>query len=231
LKSIPYVVALALMVTACSALLGTDKATPFNADPLKPLVDIPMPPPRTFEGPSETQYCFANEEGIYSSDVNVDQGDADDYVWGQGGACIFRPIREVWAVAHNQELLVWGGVDESSFKMRSDKPEGITHFYEIEYFVDDIIDVDWKMHWYHSVRDGAFETPLQILINYKKVSGTRFIRYWEGTFLLHQVTPEITAITMRNQIKASRTNSDDAASTIRTIINKLRTGTPNWGPL
>lgn len=228
-----FLMILLLFLSACGVVANAgEEETPFIGNAVEAIVPIKFPPEGSSgNGDSPTQYCSSDENGRFSDHVQVSKGTESGFVWAEGGACIFRPLREVWGVSHNQSLMVWDGVDSSNFTERFDRPEGVFHFYEINYFVDEIIDVEWTMNWYHSVRQGSFDQPLQILINYKKVKGTRFIPYWEGSIILHQVTPDITSISMRNQIRASRTDEDDAENTIRDVVQKLRTGPPNWEPL
>lgn len=227
-------VTLIFPIMACGVIsrAGEEGETPFEGSAVEPIVPIALPPNGSSgHGIAETQYCSPDENGQFSDAVQISKGSQDEFVWAEGGACIFRSIREVWAVSHNQPVMVWDGVDSWNATAKSDRPEGISHFYEIYYFVDRIIDVNWTMSWYHSVRQGTFEGPSQILINYKKIKGTRFIPYWEGAIILHQVTPDITSISMRNQIRASQTDEDDAVSTIRDVVQKLRSSAPNWDPL
>ncbi len=227
-------VSLILFLTTCGMLTDSESEidTPFTANAILPLVQIPLPPLRTSDNTViETSYCSSNGSGGFSDEIRINMGRENGYVWSEGGACIFRPLREAWAVTHNQPLMVWDKIDSAHFTLHPNPPTGVSHFYEIKYFVDDIIDVDWTMYWYHSIRDGVMATPYQILINYKKVKGTRYISYWEGSIILHQVTPTVTAITMRDQISASRTDPQNSADAIRDVIQKLRTGDPNWGPI
>lgn len=218
--------AFSLIFIACGKLVSGDEETPLLGNPVDPLVQIPGK-----ESPAANQYCLQNPDGSYSDAVKIEMGSENNYVWAQGGACVFRSIRETWAVLHNQPLMVWDGVTSSSYKLRNDLPEGVAYFYEVKYHVDEIIDVDWMMNWYHTLKLGTKETPQELLINYKKVKGTKFISYWEGTVMLFEVTPSITAVIMRDQIKASRTEPQDSANAVRDVIQKLRTGAPNWGPL
>lgn len=233
---IPSLLVIALMfsIVACGVVskAGEEDETPFEGNAVEPIVPIALPPNGSSgHGVDATQYCSPNENGQFSDAVQISKGLQDDFVWAEGGACIFRPIREVWAVSHNQPIMVWDGVDSWNATEKPDRPEGVSHFYEIYYFVDRIIDVNWTMNWYHSVRQGTFEGPSQVLINYKKIKGTRFIPYWEGAIILHQVTPEITSISMRNQIRASQTDEDDASNTILDVVQKLRSSSPNWDSL
>ena len=223
---------IALSVTSCGKLSNAgEEDTPFLGNAVDPLVRIPMPPDQGGQSPQETPYCVKNSDGTYHDDVTVEMGSTSEYVWSQGGSCIFRPIREVWAVMHNQSLMVWKGISSSTFSLRKDPPSGVLYFYEVKYHVDDIINVDWTMNWYHSVKSGTKEVPTQILINYKKVKGTKFISLWEGSILLQAITPTVTAFTMRDQINASRTKPKDSADGLRDVHEKLKTGDPNWGPM
>jgi hypothetical protein len=101
----------------------------------------------------------------------------------------------------------------------------------VNYVVHALLTVDWTMEWYHSVSSGSVADPHKVLINYKKVRGTKYIHYWEGSIWIDQVEPGVTAVAIRNQVNANGQGLDEVEITVREVIEKLRTGAPNWGPL
>ena len=207
-----------LMFSSCSK----NKADPFD-----------RPPTQELQGAGDrSRFCSPDAAGKYSEAVTVEKGEeGDSYIWGQGGTCVMRPLREVWAVSQNQPLMVWSKVSSSDYKVRSDLPSGISFFYEVNYVVHNLLTVDWTMEWYHSIKQGTEKAPQQILINYKKVNGTTYIRYWEGSIWLDQIQPNVTAVTIRNQVNASQQGLDEVEITVREVLQKFREGDPNWGPL
>lgn len=179
-----------------------------------------------------SDYCKKLEDGTYAGEYQgvFDENTDMDFVWGQGGGCIFRPIREAWGVTHNLKAVLWDDVTEFSFNRLNPIP-GATHTYQLTYTVRDILTVRWVMDWHHAVTRGTPEKPQQLIVNYRKVSGTRFIPYWEGTVALEELEPGVTAFAMRNQIKAERTSPQDAGDTIAIYFKQIRTQAPNLEPL
>jgi hypothetical protein len=230
--SIAFALTIAVALSAC----GKDEKTPYAASPDKPLIDIDTGGDRSREGqPSQpgdrpTNFCKKDASGNYPDGVSLAKGKADTYVWGRGGGCIHRNIKDAWAASLNQPLMVWDGVDESSADLLA-SPANVIRYYLVHYKVRSIISVRWDMDWYHSVQAGTPQDPQRILVNYKKVNGTSHIPYWEGNFILEKVNEEVTSFAMANQIDADRNNEDDAQGAVRDVYNKLRSGTPDRSQL
>jgi len=209
--SLSVLIGFSLLMSACG---NADRST-FPGDPSYPLF---LMDPR--------EYCKQAEDGSFDGEtVTIDSGEEDKYVWSQGGGCIKRPILDVWGATHNFDLMLWDGVD--SYKLLvGEPPEKVSHFYEAYYVVNDFITVTWTMQWYHSVGFGTKADPEFLIINYKRVAGTQYIPYWEGSILLEKIEPGVTAIAVRNQIDAAQTGVEDSISAIEDIVYKLRTGVP-----
>ena len=230
----------ALPVLACLffAGCGTSIDTPFGRSPTDS-VDFGNPPgngggasqPKPpADAPRQTRYCFLEPDGEYTRSITMDRGhdDARDIDWSQGGTCLYRPLHEAWSLLRNQPLMVWGGVTRSNSIERTDLPEGVLHFFEVKYFVDNPFpapDVDWTMHWFHSIPEGeSAEAPSQVLVNYGKVRGTSFIRKWTGSIVLEAILPGVTSIALRDEIDATQTDAKDSEDGLRDIIRKLQDG-------
>lgn len=201
--------------------------SPTKKDPARPFVNL---------GPD---VCIAQEDGSYPKDPAVISGSGDDiefghYFYGQGGGCIARSLREVWATAMNQPLMIWDEAKEDHADAST--PDGFAKLFDVHYYVTKSVlgapfTVRWAMHWFHSVQTGTVKEPTEILINYHKYSGTDHIAYWQGSIVLRQLADNLTGINLRNQIRADRTGEGEAKSTVSDIIYKLQTGSPDWSQL
>jgi hypothetical protein len=231
-----------LILAACFLVLGCgkkNKNSPFNGDASAPLVDTSVHhEPGASGDVLSTDFCKPDPNGPYgdtvkySDKVTVNKGhdDTGNYDWGDGGACVNRPIREVWAVLNNQAAMVWGGVTTSSYSAIT-PPAGIALGYSVNYHVDNgfpLPSVDWVMDWFHTVKSGTNAAPVKIVIRYQKVSGTTYISMWEGDIVLDYISPTVTAIRGTDHINASRTGPDDSAGSVQDVIQKARDREPNW---
>lgn len=221
---------LALLCVGC----GKKIDTPYTGDPSEAVVpidtgtdadDTPATP-----GERPTRYCARGSDGAFGDGVRLEKGNAGGFLFGRGGRCIHRPIRDVWATALNQPLMVWVDVSESSYEQGAAPPK-TTLFFNVHYIVHNFITVKWDMNWFHTVQVGSVQAPEKILINYKKVSGTSHISYWEGSIILERVNDEITSFAMANQISASRTSEDDAEGAVRDVYGKLHDGAADFTKL
>ena len=208
----------------------TTPSTP--STPQNPRRPAPPSPPAPKKPPVHaTRECAPHADGSFAADFQVKYGNGSS-MWGQGGGCISRPIREVWATALNHALLMWDGVGKTSWNRLA--PQGsLTHTYDVYYAVKrmGIVVAAWHMMWYYSVSKGNLNDPQQILINYHRSSGTTHIPYWEGTIVLEKVTDGVTGFVMRNQINADATKPADAGSAVSDVFKKLSTGAPDWSQL
>jgi len=175
-------------------------------------------------------FCVMNTDGSWTSPIASIKGETNDFYFAEKGQCVSRSLVDIWGVTHNQDEMLWDGVDY--FFTNIDEPlKGATHFYDIQYVVKQFITVRWNMHWHHVVMDGTPKEPKKIMINFQRVSGTRYIPYWEGTIFLEEVAPGITAVAIRNQINATRTTPDDAEGAILDLIDAFANGAPNFTPI
>ena len=178
------------------------------------------------------EFCRPDASGKYLSEAPAIQtGQGNGYYFGHGGGCILRPLREVWAVAMNHELMKWNGVDEFTYQDLT-PTGGAVKDVRIHYTVHRFIfTVSWDMDWISSVLAGTIQDPDQLEIDYRKVSGTSHIRLWQGSMHLVRLAQNVTGITMDNAVDADQTDQSDAGDTIKDVILKLRTGAPNWREL
>lgn len=173
-----------------------------------------------------TTYCKPNPDGTYPHKLEpIHMGEAEDHLWVEGGGCLNRSIEDVWALLHDFDLMRWDNAARYDLAEAEAPEDGIHEHYRITYYYTELgMTVDWTQTWSYAIRKGTPEHPDEIIINYRKVDGTRFIAYWEGTLVLTRLADNITAITGRNQIKATRTDVKRNARTLSQLFGKLETG-------
>lgn len=199
--------------------------------PPAPEVEPEMEAPKESEVAGESEYCKP-VAGEYAEDpAFMEAGETEEFYWGEGGACVKRPIDEVWAVFHNQPLLVWKDIDRSNHEAQPPSEENATHLYRVHYEVDKIFTVEWDMEWTHKLVKGTLDDPEVVTITWNKVDGTRYIPYWKGTVQLEKLSDGVTGISVRNQISASQTDEEEAGATVTSMVEKARTGEPMWDEL
>ena len=188
--------------------------TPFNRDPNESLLDI------------TTTYCELSPDGEYSEEYVVESGEKNEVFFAQGGGCILRPIREVWAMMHNMDLMLWEDTTRFTVNQGS-PPSGSSHHYKINYVVEQSIGgASWTMDWFHSVTWGTLAQPGQVLVNYQKTAGTTHIKIWEGSILLEEVDEKVTGFAAIDNIKGSSLSGIDVSKplgAVKDLYDKLRT--------
>jgi hypothetical protein len=174
----------------------------------------------------QSQYCVPDVNGIYSQDITLDSGpdQAPAQWWAAGGTCILRPIRDVWSVLHNYELLKWDGVDDIEVTGLPPPQNDVIDYDSVKYIVHNFITVSWTMEWVHALSEGSLQDPKQVVVRYQRVSGTHYVPFWEGYIVLHKLTDTVTGVEMLDRLKASRTGENDCRGNVTDLIAKMRTG-------
>lgn len=187
------------------------------------------------DAPNPTRFCAPDSNGNFDSSAITETKagmNGDGSAWHEAGGCVSRPIREVWAVLHNLDVMQWRETDSYTF-VRTVKPkDDFTHLNEVTYYKSTIIgQIEWTTQWYHGFDRGTFESPLGVNILYQRVRGTSNIPIWNGGVVLSKVTDKITSIAIRNVFKARQSESENQASsrdTVHELIDKLRQGRADW---
>lgn len=215
----------------------SDIETAWNGSKSDPLLDSnPSQDPSNPGTPGDpilrTAYCVPDANGPYGDHIRYSdlvQGShghdgAANFDWGQAGGCVNRSFDETWLALQNHNQLIFKDVTSTTFTTM-ETPEGFAHYYQAKYMVKNsfpLPSVDFTVDWFHSLRNGTFEQPKQVVIRYKKVRGTKYIGYWEGSITLDYIRPGVTSVTVRNQINATRQNDQDAENTARDLVSFAR---------
>ena len=185
-----------------------------------------------------TKYCQPANDGTFTNGEPVVQGgtEADGVAWAEGGGCVTRPIREVWAVLNNLELMCWKETDRFTADRQINPTPDFTHLYSVTYYKNTPIGaINFTLQWYHGIGKGTFDSPDEINISYQRVKGTSMIPIWHGGVSLIKVTDSVTSISVRNDFLARgisvSANVGKAHDALMEIIDKARSGEPDWARL
>jgi hypothetical protein len=177
-----------------------------------------------------TNYCQVDANGNTSADVvQVTQA---DHVHVLGGGCINRSIRDTWGAILDHPAMKPDDVDDYNASYHPemvDPTQGQVFAFLIVntvHALGGLVNPSWTVTWYHSIKLGTFEQPLQIIIDYQKTDGTSHINYQKGGWELDEVTPTVTSFTIDQQISADRYDIDKGNSDFHSIISKIRTVAP-----
>ncbi len=214
-------------VLGAGGCIQDDVSTPFEGDPTKPLTD---PGAEGSDGQVGSSNCYRDTKTNKVHDEGYsDSGEASSYNYAESAGCIKRPIRETWAALNNQSNMVWDEVDEWSAKSVT-PPDGVAISYDVHYFHDAGFDVNWDMEWHHSFK-GTPENPEKVIINYQKVYGTDFIRYWKGSIVLEFVSDDVTSFFVRDEMDATSQDVDKNELSVGGIEDTAQHGSPDWSAL
>jgi len=227
----------AVLVLASSCAVRKNLETPYTNPTDKPAVD---------DGsgggggdvPTGTKFCMPDANGNFDGATIVLQSGqtaTDGSAWAEGGGCILRPIRDVWATLNNLEAMKFKAADSfTAVRTVHPKPE-FTHLYEITYAKSTIIGpINWTIDWYHGFDKGTFEAPERVNVNYQRIRGTSNIPIWYGGIVLSKINSAVTSIGIRNNFKArqsSAANEASAKSALSEMVTNARTGAPDWNRL
>lgn len=202
-----------ILTLAVILLAGCGRSihTPFQGDPRKSPLG---------------QTCYCNSDGSASTDggpVTIPiKGHIGEHDVAEGGGCVLRPLAETWSVTRTAAAVTWAKSSVTRFDQVS-SPH-VDFLFRAGYEAGPrIFRQKWEMEWYHTVLEGTASAPKRVVINYKKVNGTGYISYWQGSIELKEMRPHVTSVLMRNEVSAAQTGPDDVAQGIRDMVAHLRT--------
>lgn len=225
-----FVVIGAFLLAGCA--IRNNLETPFNNASNTPVVHD-----GSGDGSGQTKYCVPDAKGSYDGKAIALQSglNADASAWAQGGGCVLRPIREVWAVINNLEVMKFEDADRFTATRTINPKADFTHLYAITYYKSTPIGaINWTIEWYHGIGSGTFTDPNSVNINYQRTKGTAFIPIWHGGIVLTKVTDAVTSVAIRNEFRASQSDAENVGSAqdaLTEMIRHMRDGAPDWSRL
>ncbi len=212
--------------------------TPFQGDPTRPTfegkVEIGGQEPETAaptivanpEGP----YCKKDASGNYVSAANLvaSKGvDAQKTSFAVGGGCLFRPIREAWAVLHSSAGVKWKDADLTGFSRKAD-PRVDFLFLSVNEAGPFFARQEWTIEWYQKVTQGTLAVPEYLVVQYSKVKGTSHIAHWKGILELKKLAEAVTSVAIRNEVRGTRIDPTSAAGGLTDLFTNLSQLGPDW---
>ncbi len=205
-------------------------------------------PPLTFEVDTEhgqklkaTQYCRPDHQGIFSDNtVMISEGmrplqraRKTSVFFSNGGGCIRRPLREVWAASLNWGSIQWNHTGRAQVQSMQPPSPSVLLNYRVHYRVNPIpfVVVDWSLDWQHILKTGTVEQPVDLLIQFTKTSGTSHITAWNGSIELNELSPDLTSFALDVELLATGKGSADPKNQVFELHEKLKRAAPNWSAL
>ena len=183
-----------------------------------------------------TDFCQVNAQGQVTSADRVAATDGDR-IYGVGGGCVNRPLRELWGVVLNHAALKASDVDEyrpTALTQLLDPAHGIYGAFDIESIVHalgGLVTVKWTTRWFHTLKHGKPQTPCQLVITGQKIRGTSHVAYQKESYVIDRVTANVTSFAMEQTIKATQVDPARVKRNILTILDKMRKVQPAMGDL
>ena len=168
--------------------------------------------------PSDNTYFFSEDTWFTSS------GDEGEDVKAQGGGCISRPLRDVWGVQVTDPAMTLLGPDDgdSHVSLLPTSPSNLMEVlrFDLHCHLNKPIvgDLDWDIVWKHEITAGTKTHPIEIRVNWAKVSGMHYIKKQAGTIYLRELIPGWVSFSSSTDIHADRTKASDAESGLREAL-------------
>ncbi len=207
------------------------------------------PRPRTFlrltdggERVLSTAFCAPDSQGQFPDGARVlHQGTRTvrtrsgpiTTFYSTGGGCIRRPLREVWAASLNWGPMQWNDTGRATVRRVEPNSPGQIFKYRVGYRVDvfPLFSVDWNMDWGHSLIAGTLEHPEELVLQFKKTSGTHYINWWKGRIDLFELEPNLTSFSLDVDLLAHGKNGVATHNQVLELYEKLSRVEPHWPAL
>ncbi len=145
----------------------------------------------------------------------------DDFIRAYGRAFIFVSPTEVYAAAHDPEVMLAACSTTSHSVDFGNEPEYELSFL-VHYFVDDILNVEWDDQWRGDVVTGTLDNPELVMIKHQKIQGSDFITLSEGTVqLLATDDPGITEVRFVEHLDAVMASEGDVIDGMQSNFDRL----------
>ncbi len=234
MKTLEFIAIICILTFNLSCAIRKDLETPSPIPANKPGLDD-----GSGSDPTQgTKFCKPDSNGNFdgvTNELQSGQNSSDGSAWAEGGGCVLKPIREVWATLNNLEVMRFQAADSFTYQRTINPEPNLTHLYVVTYYKDTAVGpIDWTIDWFHGFDKGTFEAPQRVNINYQRVRGTSNIPIWHGGIVLSKVNKAVTSIAIRNDFKArqsSAANEGSARSALVEMITHSRSGTPDWSRL
>lgn len=145
----------------------------------------------------------------------------DGFIKAYGRAFIFVSPAEVYAVAHDPEVML-ATCSTTSHDVDLANDPGYELSYLVHYFVDDILNVEWDDQWRGDVVLGTVDTPGLVMIKHQKIQGSDFITLSEGTIQISATDdPAITELRFVEHLDAVMATEGDVLDGMQSNYDRM----------
>ncbi|HUQ01153.1 MAG TPA: hypothetical protein VM261_01600 [Kofleriaceae bacterium] len=157
---------IATLALVCGSIVAAgcqdDVTTMFPAG-LEPLEDNAAPEPPG--GPSSEELMLVSSDG--------------EHKWVHGRGFIQAPTAAVWSASKDPEGMA--NCDTTSHTPTVGTEPEYEYGFEMHYYVDDVLNVEWDELWRYGTIEGVADAPTFAIIRYQKVFGSDLITTLEGS--------------------------------------------------
>jgi len=196
------IVAMAGARISILALLGAgcfvNESTEFPAG-LEPLEDNTAP----------------EQAGAIEPRIDFVDGDNGNWAWVHGRGYLRARPGDVWETLKDPELMA-AVCSTHSHAVEADGEPDYEHSFQLGYFVDDVLNIEWDELWRYGTIEGMTAAPSLAMIRYQKIWGSELIYTLEGSIQLHATEdPEITELQLIEHLAAAGGDMSDIRQTMQ----------------
>ncbi|MBT8491543.1 MAG: hypothetical protein KJO07_00675 [Deltaproteobacteria bacterium] len=182
----------------------------------------PFPP--GLEPPEDNTAPAPGAEGEYPEEASIvtgtDEIDGQDYVWVHMRGYIHASAAEVWTIMQDPQVVA-DRRNTDRLDVTYDSEPDYEYSFEIHYFVDRILNVEWDENWRYGAIEGSFEEPLEGAIRFQKTFGTDFIDFIDGSMSVRYIEEGITEIGMVEHVSALQESRSTSEGYARDVFNNV----------
>jgi hypothetical protein len=134
--------------------------------------------------PLEDNTAPRQDGGAIEPGIEFVDGDNGSWAWVHGRGYLAGTPAEVWATLKDPELMA-AVCSTDSHSFETGVEPDYEHSFELSYFVDDVINIEWDELWRYGTIEGTQAAPALGMVRYQKVWGSELIYTLEGSIQLH----------------------------------------------
>lgn len=124
------------------------------------------------------------QDGEIVQAIDFADGDNGRWAWVHGRGYLLAAPGDVWATMKDPELMAAICSTDRHSVEPGVEPD-YEHGFQLSYFVDDVINIEWDELWRYGTVEGSSDAPALAMVRYQKVWGSELIYTLEGSIQLH----------------------------------------------
>lgn len=158
----------------------------------------------------------------YPEVLSVVSGEREGKLYyAHGRAFIKAPAIDVWRALQVDAVVVDRPEVHAWTSEPSNRPE-FAFSMRVSHEVKNILNIEYDLDWVHELQTGDADTPLEVVGQWEKTSGTVHIEVMRGSFVVRHVTPEVTEIEVIKHLKAALRDNETLEAYFEHLYGDLR---------